>query len=411
MAIPSEFPLEMFTISGDPIAIARSSKDWTEFADNCTTAASQIRGLNTEQFIGPEADIYRQHVGQELPSHLDNVSAGYHPVGEALLRFSRTLQDFQDAMAPLKIHGQNCWEHLISVKIGFGYPMPIQQGEPLLGGPPPPLLPIQAEQAADIAAAQHAWDTVCSEAAALKASAADAAAQCAAAIRQAKSPHFAERPSGAQGAIFDHSEGLSQLSSLLSALGLGAAAICVIPIIGEGAAPVAGPVAIGAGGASLGIESGLAWAGVDSATNVMIGAAAMFVPGGKLAKWFTRGRAVRLGESSAKSVSSPEAARSATGLGLETSGSEVAPKFPTDLIPPGGRASDVGSGIWGRGLDEARIALERPSIGISESGLDREGLRRLLKLYEWAEVERPNNKTAPIRAALLRRILDTETGR
>ncbi|MEU8185065.1 hypothetical protein AB0B86_30335, partial [Micromonospora sp. NPDC049047] len=63
----AEFPAHLFRMDGDPSAIRSSAGRWSGFGSAATQAAAQITGLDTSQFVGPEADLFREGLNAQMP--------------------------------------------------------------------------------------------------------------------------------------------------------------------------------------------------------------------------------------------------------------------------------------------------------------------------------------------------------
>jgi len=63
-------------------------------------AAGQIRSLDTSQFVGPEADEYREGLSENLPPHLHQAGQAFGLVATALTAFAGDLSELQERMSP-----------------------------------------------------------------------------------------------------------------------------------------------------------------------------------------------------------------------------------------------------------------------------------------------------------------------
>ncbi|MEU8185376.1 hypothetical protein AB0B85_33585, partial [Micromonospora sp. NPDC049044] len=66
----AEFPAHLFRMDGDPSAVRSSAGRWQGFGAAASQAAAQITGLDTSQFVGPEADLFREGLNAQMPGHL-----------------------------------------------------------------------------------------------------------------------------------------------------------------------------------------------------------------------------------------------------------------------------------------------------------------------------------------------------
>ena len=106
----SEFPAHLFRMDGDPSLIRGSADRWMAFGEAATNAATQIRSLDTSQFVGPEGDLYREGLNAEMPEHLDITGEAFSMVAEALSTFAGTLDSLQQQMRPLAERAPRLWE-------------------------------------------------------------------------------------------------------------------------------------------------------------------------------------------------------------------------------------------------------------------------------------------------------------
>ena len=112
------FPVGTFRIDGEPGAIRVSARGWMEFSEQATLAASQIRGLDTSLFIGPEGDQYRDGLSSKLSPHLEVTGSAYGGVASALNTFAASLDGLQEEMGPLAVRAPHLWADLDATQRG-----------------------------------------------------------------------------------------------------------------------------------------------------------------------------------------------------------------------------------------------------------------------------------------------------
>lgn len=85
------FPAGLFRMGGSPAAIQTSTARYQRFGQTATQAADRIAAMDTGQFIGPEADQFRQKLNSDLPPHLRVTGQAFTQVSSALGAFASQL--------------------------------------------------------------------------------------------------------------------------------------------------------------------------------------------------------------------------------------------------------------------------------------------------------------------------------
>ncbi|MEU8183607.1 putative T7SS-secreted protein, partial [Micromonospora sp. NPDC049047] len=108
----AEFPGHLFRMDGDPSAIRSSARRWSGFGSAATQAAAQITGLDTSQFVGPEADLFREGLNAQMPGHLRVTGDAFGRVSAGLVAFAGSLSSLQDRMRPVAQRAPGLWAAL-----------------------------------------------------------------------------------------------------------------------------------------------------------------------------------------------------------------------------------------------------------------------------------------------------------
>jgi hypothetical protein len=295
------FPESTFTIGGDPSAIRGSAGTWSTFATDAAAASGDVRGLDTSEFHGDEADTYRSRTNQDLPPHLDTTSTAWTVVSTALSGYADTLEDIQGQLRTLRSTAYDQWQQVNSAQSSYDSAASadaahtssrqdaaekLKPGEKL---PTDTYHPQTGSAHSALTGAQSAFQHTVDAANTLRSRHDTALAHCGSEIDRAKHLRFAEPP-GFWGKltqsvgdwIKDHADVLTSLSSVLKMVSGIAGLLSLIPVL----APIMGPIALVSGAAALAIDVTLKLVtGEGSWTDIGIDAALMVLPGvGKLAK-------------------------------------------------------------------------------------------------------------------------------
>ncbi|MFG2050519.1 DUF6531 domain-containing protein [Micromonospora sp. NPDC048935] len=290
----AEFPAHVFRMDGDPSAIRSSASRWQGFGSAATQAAAQITGLDTSQFVGPEADLFREGLNAQMPGHLRVTGDAFGRVSTGLTTFAGSLSSLQDRMRPLAQRAPGLWAALQAARGRADRAKQAdERHEREVADRPPDAEPEPDSYRSDAGAAgsalsqaQRDWDECVAQAGALRGELATAVRDCVRAVNDAKGLRFKENPKwwDLKGQftnfVRDNQELLAQLSGALKIVSLVAGLLSFIPIL----APIMGPIAIAAGAAALLIDASLyAATGKGSLTNLLIDTVLTVVPIGRLA--------------------------------------------------------------------------------------------------------------------------------
>ena len=294
----TEYPAEAFRVDGDPSAIRASALGWTEFAEQAGAAASQIRGLDTSLFIGPEADQYRDGLSAKLPPHLQATSEAYRGVASALNIFAASLDDVLERMNPLGIRAPGLWADLTAAEravesaksTGPGPPAAPGVGAGPAGarrGAAGRLLPTRHRHRRG---RTHRRPTRLEPGLDHRPRTQSGPRRCDRCVResdQRPGPHpvhpepnsgWSGFVDGVKGFVKDHVAALSKLSSVLKTVSMVAGFLAPVP----GLDIIAAPIALAAGGAALAIDAATMWAtGNWDAKSLALDAVAI-IPAGKV---------------------------------------------------------------------------------------------------------------------------------
>jgi Nucleotidyltransferase domain len=99
------FPVDTFTIEGDPEAVRESGRAYGRFATTAAEAAAGLRALDSDAWVGREGDLFRDRVA-ELPPHLDTTHGAFAQVARALDGFADALEAAQRQMAGVRVDAE-----------------------------------------------------------------------------------------------------------------------------------------------------------------------------------------------------------------------------------------------------------------------------------------------------------------
>ena len=347
----TEFPAHLFRMGGSPEEIRAAEARYRRFGRNAHDAADGITRMDTSQFVGPEADQFREKVHSEIPPHLRITGEAFTEVATALSGFASQLSDLQGGMRPVADQAPAAWERLQAARNALTEAQTVDQqqdrahqqavAEAQVRNQPPPLPPQQHRQPAtpsaqaDLAAAQRDWDALVHKATALRSEMTAATESCCRLINSARSARFQEPPGAldliAQGRDFvrEHKDVLKNVSSALkvasaacTAIGL---ALQAIPAVGNAVGGAFLAVGAGAGAAALGIDAAVYSAtGDGDLTSIVVDTALTVLPVGRIAKLGKRGMLLFKG-----SGSTARAAENTAKAGDDTGSAANAGTFET----------------------------------------------------------------------------------
>jgi hypothetical protein len=282
----------VFALRGNPDEITASASRWTAFSAAAAGAADDLRGLDTADFIGDEAEAYRHSLGADLPSRLRTSSQSWRIVGSALVRFSAALADCQSRMGRLRAGACDAWDSVRCARQDAEAAHAADQAALALrsaddatsgpGGYPTQSCAADARLAEATARLRALMDQACS----VRAEHDAARDACATEVRRAAGMRFADPPgwfarllSSVGGWIADHAPLLQGISAVLKQISSIAGLLAMIPVL----APVMGPIAVATGVMAVGIDGAvMAATGRGYWTDLALQAAAL-LPGARAA--------------------------------------------------------------------------------------------------------------------------------
>lgn len=260
---------EQFVLRGDPASIRASASTWLTFANQASTAAGDIRGLDTQTFQGDESDTYRERINSDMVPHLDITSEAWSMVSTALTAYASTLESLQQRMSALATRATNQQDavdaahrslasaetadrqHAADVRAAAAALEPGQTLPPSSFVSGVPTAGASAHQAdAALQGTIDAANTVRSEH--------DHALHlCGSEIDRAKHLRFVKPPGffghlkdRACDWVTDHAGTLLQISSVLKTISAVAGVLALIPVL----TPIMTPIALATGAAALAID-------------------------------------------------------------------------------------------------------------------------------------------------------------
>ena len=303
-----EFPEAAFVLGGDPTSIRASGTVWQTFGAAAGDTGTDLRHLDSGEFDGDEADTFRAQVNQDLPPYLDTTGQAWTLVAAALTNYADALDQLQTEISGLRSTGWHQWQSADTAQanarqaasddaahtadrtaqadaLPAGHTLPADTYRPAAA---------DAHAAADRTAAD--LQTTVDAAAGVRTRNTHAVDQCIATIDQARRMRFQDPP-GWLGALWDdvcgwvadHIDILQALSAVLKKISGIAGMLALIPIL----APLAGPVALAAGGLAAGIDAGIKiTTGEGDWTQIGLDMAAC-IPGAKMATAVTAATTTR----------------------------------------------------------------------------------------------------------------------
>ncbi|MFI6231341.1 DUF6531 domain-containing protein [Micromonospora echinospora] len=289
----AEFPAHLFRMEGDPSAIRSSAGKWHGFGAAATQAASEITGLDTSQFVGPEGDQFRKGLNASMPGNLRVTGDAFGRVATSLRTFADALSGLQDEMRPLAQRAPGLWAALQAARgrAERARDADARHEREVAARPPEDTEPDtyrsdSGAAGADLSQAQREWDACVAAANGLRTRQTTAVRDCVRVINEAKDLRFRENPKwwNLKGQftnfVRDNQELLQKLSGALKIVSLVAGLLSFIPVL----APVMGPIAIAAGATALLIDASVyAATGKGSLTQILIDGVLTVVPIGRLA--------------------------------------------------------------------------------------------------------------------------------
>lgn len=290
----ADFPAHLFRMEGDPSTIRSSAKAWSTFGDAATSAAGQITGLNTNEFIGPEGDQFREGLNDEMPPHLRTTGEAYRKVGAALNTFAGTLSTLQEEMRPVAQRAPALWEAVRNAQSRLSDAKEADRAHDREAADRPPDQPDTYHSDSGgattaLSEAKRAWQECIDKANGLRSQMTTAVQTCERVINSAAGMRFKENPKGLAkiGAaikdfVKDNVEGLKSLSGALKIVSLVAGILAFVPVL----TPVMLPLALATGAAALAIDASIyAATGEGDLTTLLVDGALLALPGvGRLAR-------------------------------------------------------------------------------------------------------------------------------
>ena len=312
------FPARLFRLGGSPDGIRASAAGYRRFGHAATAAAERIGGLDTDQFVGPEGERFRQQLNSDLPPQLDVSGEAFSQVAHALTAFAGQLTELQARMRPLADRAPEVWRRLHAVRAAPESPAsPADPDGPASAaghvntaspaGPasaadqavaaglaPNPAVALDPGAQAELRAAQLEWDALVQRASQVRAEMTAAADRCSRAISAASALRFRQPPAAWEllgqragefvrdnaDALKSVSEGLKAASAAVTLVGLGLQAIPFVGnAVGSALLVAGGVMAAAAVGIDLAVYSATGEGGL---VGIAVDAALTFVPLGRI---------------------------------------------------------------------------------------------------------------------------------
>jgi len=287
--------LSIFSLTGDPDAIGSSAGKWSTFSVAASTAAGDIRRIDSGDFQGDEAETYREKLNQDLPPHLDTTSQAWSVVAAALKTYAATLTVLQSRMATLASQAGRQQDAVDSASNAVAdaetadarHTTGQQAAADALGPgeklPPDTYHAQTAGAAGELSNANTALQATIDAANKVRAEHSTAVETCVGGINHAKGMRFAEPPgfwgrlkNSVTGWISDHADVLKSISGVLKTISGIAGLLAMIPVL----APIMAPIALVTGGAALAIDVTVkVVTGDGSWGSIVVDGALMVVPG------------------------------------------------------------------------------------------------------------------------------------
>ena len=291
-------------LAGDAAMIRSSADRWSTFAGAADIASGDVRRVDSGDFQGDEADLYRERLHRDLPPHLDTTSQAWTAVSSALTAYATTLENLQHQVAALSGRAADEQSHVDAAQAAvddactadtrYTADQQAQAAARQRGGEAPPDTYRSQTAAANsqLGAATSALQRTTDVANQLHAQHNAAVDACVSAINTAAGLRFQEPPgfwgrlgNAVGGWIRDHADVLKAVSGVLKQISSIAGLLAMIPVL----APVMGPIAAATGTGAMLIDSAVKVAtGEGSWTDIVVDAAGA-IPGGGVAGGAARG--------------------------------------------------------------------------------------------------------------------------
>ncbi|MTD15253.1 hypothetical protein GIS00_15025 [Nakamurella sp. YIM 132087] len=288
-----------FVLGGSPGEIRSSATKWSGFSTDTSTAASDIRGLDSSEFVGDEADTYRSQMSDDLPPNLETTSEAWSMVASALTTYADTLESLQSQLSSLAADRDEQSDAVSGAQTAVSHAQTADsqhataqaEAEKLLK--PGETMPTDTYQpqtsgaTADLSAKQAALQGTIDAANGIQSKHRSAVDTCVSKINEAKGMRFEDPPgwfdslcSNVGDWIAEHADVLTAISSVLKTISGIAGVLALIP----GLAPIMGPIALVTGAAAIGIDVAVKLAtGEGSWTQIGLDALGL-IPGVRAAK-------------------------------------------------------------------------------------------------------------------------------
>lgn len=253
----SDFPAHLFALSGSPEAVSASAQKYWRFGQTASGAADRITGMDTSQFVGPEADQYREKLNSDLPPNLRVTGEAFTKVSGALSGFSSRLSELQSRMRPVAAEARTAWQRLQAAKAGLAEAHASDQrqqnvqdlaerqhtqavadtharNQSVPAAPHTTFIAATPGAQAELEAAKREWEALLDNATSLRSEMASATQTCRATIDEAKTMRFKAPPGTfdligkGEDWLREHGDPLGRVASLLNS------ATAAIAVVGVG---------------------------------------------------------------------------------------------------------------------------------------------------------------------------------
>lgn len=252
---------ETFELSGDPDAILGSAQHWTNFGSSSHSAAGDVSSLDATQFSGDEGDTYRSRINHDMTPHLTTAGEAWSNVGSALQTYAHSLRELQQQMSALKTDAAEQKSKVDSSQQAVHQAQQADRTNAAATTPNPSYRSGTDAATTGHANAVGAYNGSVSQAATIRKEHRHAIQKCCSSIDDAKHKRFQKPPgfwdkvkSVGSAAWDGFKKGLSfaaqHIAPLLDVVAMVAGVLALVPFL----APVMGPIALAAGGLSLGIK-------------------------------------------------------------------------------------------------------------------------------------------------------------
>lgn len=399
---------ESFRLSGDPSSIRASARQWQTFADAASSASGDIKTLDTAEFVGDEAETYKEQINSDLPTHLNTASQAWGIVARALSTYAGELEGYQTTMSSLATragnqqqsvdHQQSQVSNAKAADAAHAQAITLAKSELKPGQtlPPDTYHSTTSSAQSNLDSARGALQATYDAASKTRSDNADAVQRCRREIDRAKDLRFA-KPPGFWGRlknsvcdwIADHADVLMQISSVLKTISGIAGLIAMIPI--PGLQELALGVALAAGGAALLIDVGVKLA-TGKGSWVQIGIEALsLIPGAKAAMFAGAASTAYTGyEVSQGKASVSDLIMSAGMTALSVKGG-MRDGMPGERGMPNESEVKLTSGPHHESLPPTKATEPEPKREVYEPTRRRVTLRKQTKLDVYADARRAPN--------------------